>query len=386
MANRAKPDVVVRACGDYGEKNAVSALEAVLEPLGGLDWVEKGMRIAVKANLVGPFRPESAAVTHPSLLAALARLLTGRGALVTVGDSPGGIYGRVYLDRVYNAAGMRAVEAAGGRLNYDFGVGEADFAGAAVLKSFAYTRWLDEADAIINFCKLKAHGMMGMSAAVKNLYGTIPGTFKVEYHYKYSNHRDFADMLVDLNEYFKPRLSLADAVVAMEGNGPTAGVPRFMGALLASESPYKLDLACAGLMGLGRDSVPYLKAAYERGLIPADRSGLLIDGDYEAFIAKDFKNVAVRRELTFFLGGGFGALFSKAADRALRPSPRLEDGACAGCGVCSGLCPAKAIRISAGKARIDRKACIRCFCCQEFCPKGAMKVHRPAVARLISRL
>ena len=33
-----------------------------------------------------------------------------------------------------------------------------------------------DADAIINFCKLKTHGMMGMSAATKNLFGTIPGT------------------------------------------------------------------------------------------------------------------------------------------------------------------------------------------------------------------
>jgi uncharacterized protein (DUF362 family) len=291
MTHKAKPDVAVRPCRDYGEENAVRALEAVLEPLGGLDWVERGMRIAVKANLVGPFRPESAAVTHPSLLAALTGLLADRGALVTVGDSPGGIYSRAYLDRVYNTAGMRAVEAAGGRLNCDFGVTEASFAEAAVLKSFTYTRWLDEADAIINFCKLKAHGMMGMSAAVKNLYGTIPGTLKVEYHYKYSNHGDFADMLVDLNEYFRPRLSLADAVVAMEGNGPTAGAPRFMGALLASESPYKLDLACAGLIGLGAESDPYLKAARDRALCGRP-SGQLIDGDYEAFIAEDFKNVA----------------------------------------------------------------------------------------------
>ena len=34
----------------------------------------------------------------------------------------------------------------------------------------------EKADAIIDFCKLKSHGMMTMSAAVKNLFGTIPGT------------------------------------------------------------------------------------------------------------------------------------------------------------------------------------------------------------------
>ena len=36
----------------------------------------------------------------------------------------------------------------------------------------------------------------------------------------------FADMIVDLDEYFKPRLSIIDGVVGMEGNGPTAGTPK----------------------------------------------------------------------------------------------------------------------------------------------------------------
>ena len=54
------------------------------------------------------------------------------------------------------------------------------------------------ADAIIDFCKLKTHGMMGMSAAAKNMFGIIPGTFKPEYHFRYPDHKDFAKMLVDL--------------------------------------------------------------------------------------------------------------------------------------------------------------------------------------------
>jgi uncharacterized protein (DUF362 family) len=386
MTEKSLPDLAIRPCADYAEESTLRALEELLEALGGLDWVKKDMRIAVKANLVGPFKPESAAVTHPALLAALTRLLVRRGATVIVGDSPGGIYSRVYLDKVYSTAGLRAVEAAGGRLNYNFGIAEADFPEAAVSKRFAYTAWLDEADAIINFCKLKVHGMMGMSAAVKNLYGAIPGTYKVEYHYKYADHDEFGNMLVDLNEFFKPRLNIADAVVAMEGNGPTAGTPRHMGAVLASPSPYLLDLGCAGLIGLDKESVPYLKAAFARGLMPTDYTELTIDGEYENFKVADFKNIAVRREITFFAGGRLGALFSKTAGALLRSSPRLERALCVGCGVCAGLCPARAIVMKDKKAFIDRKSCIRCFCCQEFCPRGAMRVYRPAAARLIGRL
>ena len=54
---------------------------------------------------------------------------------------------------------------------------------------------------------------------------------KPEYHYKYPKIEDFADMIVDLCEYFKPCLCLCDAVVGMEGNGPTQGTPRAIGAM-----------------------------------------------------------------------------------------------------------------------------------------------------------
>ncbi len=380
-------DLVIRPCTNYSEESAYKALEEVLKPLGGLDWVTKGMRVAIKANLVGPFKPDSAAVTHPVLLQALTKMLILKGAEVTVGDSPGGIYSKVYLDRVYAAAGMKAIEAAGGSLNNDFTTAQADFQEAKILKHFEYTAWLDKADAIIDFCKLKVHGMMGMSAAVKNLFGAIPGTLKLEYHYKYPDYMDFANMLVDLNEYFKPRLSIADAVITMEGNGPTAGTPRYMGAVLASNSSYKLDLGCAALINLDRSKIPYMEAAFLRGLMPADCSQLNINGDLKAYIAKDFKNVAVRREVTLLIGSNvLSRAFSKAASSLLRSTPRLDKSLCVGCAVCAGLCPAKAITMLNKKAVINRKSCICCFCCQEFCPKGAMKVYRPPVAKMISRL
>ena len=112
-----KPDVVITACPDYSERSVRSALEAVLKPLGGLDWVTPGMCIAIKANLVTFMKPEGAATTHPSLLCALVEMLAERGADVVVGDSPGGLYNAAFVNRVYAATGMRAVEQAGGRLN-----------------------------------------------------------------------------------------------------------------------------------------------------------------------------------------------------------------------------------------------------------------------------
>jgi len=190
-------------------------------------------------------KPEQAATTHPTLVCALVDMLTARGARVIVGDSPGGLYNSVFVGRVYSASGMREVEAHGAALNSDFSEKSAEFAEGKVLHSFTYTGYLDKADLIINFCKLKSHGMMGMSCAAKNMFGVIPGVIKPEYHYRYPKYEDFANMIVDLDEYFHPVLSIADAVIGMEGNGPTAGTPRRLGCLLASRSPHALDMVAA---------------------------------------------------------------------------------------------------------------------------------------------
>lgn len=129
-----------------------------------------------------------------------------RAALEAAIAAVGGLYTAAHLNHVYDVTGLRACEAAGAQLNQNFAQAHGENPAARQARHFQYTAWLDDADAIIDFCKLKAHGQMGMTCAVKNFFGTIPGTMKPEYHYKYPKIEDFADMIVDLCEYFKPRL------------------------------------------------------------------------------------------------------------------------------------------------------------------------------------
>lgn len=377
-------DVAIVRCADYGEETCERALREVLVPFGGLDWVRPGMRVVIKANLVSAMKPEKAATTHPALLAALTRMLRERGANVVIGDSPGGTFAAPHLNVVYRVCGLSEAEAAGAELNRDFSQKEADLPEAHTAKHITYTGYLDGADAIISFCKLKSHGMLSLSAATKNLFGAIPGIIKPEYHYRYPDPMDFADMLIDLNEFFRPKLYLVDAVQTMEGNGPTAGTPKYMGALLAGTNPHKIDLLCAKLIGLEAKNVPTLRAAQERGLTPASAEELEVSGDAEEFVCKDF--VTVQKGTGTDFGAQKGKLLGAAAKTVLRARPKLKRSRCVGCGVCRDTCPAHAIVIEKGKAKIDRRICIRCFCCQEFCPKGAMRVHRTWVARIAGKL
>lgn len=375
-------DVNIVKCKDYSEQNVVEAFDKLVPLIGGLDWVKPQMKIAIKANMVTFLKPESAATTHPALLCELVKRLTEKGAEVVVGDSPGGIYNSLYVNRVYSVTGIDEIKKYGGRLNENFGQKNAIFENGKVLKEFPYTSYLDDADVIINFCKLKTHGMMGMSAAVKNLFGTIPGTKKPEFHYKYPNHKDFANMLIDLNEYFKPKLCIVDAVIGMEGNGPTAGTPRAVGAILASDNPYKLDLACASIIGLTKDDVPTLSESFNRGFIPATIEEISCNDNLGDYHISDYENVHTHGKLSF---ENKETLFGRTAMRLLQSKPNLNIDECVGCGKCAEVCPVKAIEIVNGKAKIDRKKCIKCFCCQEFCPKGAMKVKRTIFAKILTK-
>ena len=372
---------------EYTPNGARAALNALLSAIGGLDFINKGMRVVIKANLVSAMKPDEAATTHPTLLCALCDMLTERGAEVVLGDSPGGLYNGAFVGRVYNATGMREVEEHGAKLNRDFSEVKATFPEGKILHDFVYTGYLDNADLIINFCKLKSHGMMGMSCAAKNMFGTIPGVIKPEYHFRFPKYEDFADMIVDLDEYFHPVLSIADAVVGMEGNGPTAGTPCKMGFLLASRSPHTLDMVAADMLGFKKEELPILEAAYRRGLVPESVEGVNIIGSADGLRVTSFERVVERRSLEFSGNGKnpIKKLFGKLAGMVLRTRPVLKTDLCVGCGVCEGICPAKAITIKNKKAKIDRKKCIRCFCCQEFCPKSALKVKRTFIAELFHR-
>ena len=131
--------------------------------------------------------------------------------------------------------------------------------------------------------------------------------------------------------------------------------------------------------------IPTLEAAHRRDLVPDRVEEVPTVGDFAPFILSDFERVVERRSMQFEGDGKnpVKRLFGKIAGAVLKTRPVLKRDLCVGCGMCAEICPAKAIVMKNGKAKIDRGACIRCFCCQEFCPTGAMKVHRTWIARML---
>ncbi len=371
------PTVALSACGSYEPQEVEEAVANALSALGGLDrFIQPGMRVAIKTNLVLKSSPESATITHPAVIAAVAKQVMALGATAIIGDSPGGPFTPGRMKSIYQAAGLAEVAAqTGAELNMDL-EGEAVYTPEAKrLKQWQICRFITQADAIINCAKLKTHGLTRYTGAVKNLYGCIPGTVKVEYHFRMPELKDFSDMLVDIACHVKPMLSLIDAVVAMEGDGPSAGTPRAVGCLLASEDAHALDVAGCRLMGVPPLEICTVQRAAERGLIDPERVDV-VGGAVEDFIVPGFTVPAGREGKSLPRFAPPWAL--KLLEKRIQPRPVFHHDLCVGCGDCQRSCPPKAISMIHHRPEVDRAACIRCFCCQELCPAKAITIrHNP---------
>ena len=382
--------VYAASCPDYGQ--AEEAIRALVEQMGGMGrFVRPGERIVLKANLLRAAPPESAICTHPAVVEAVAKLVKEAGGTPVICDSPGGaLHKEAVLRSLYEKTGMAAAAAAAGaELSMDSSTRTVSLPEGKVLRQAEIITPVAEADGVIDLCKMKTHVLMSMTGAVKNLFGVIPGLSKVGYHATHPDHATFADVLLDLTGYVKPRLSLMDGILAMEGDGPgSSGTPRQVGLLLAAANPLALDTAAGAIMNLPRQDNPVLLAAERRGLTPCRMEDVeLIGGTVEELRMADYKFPASTKSNLMDFLGPLARPAERLCKKALSQTPRIDGAKCVGCGICAKSCPGQAIAMTAPgkKARISQKACIHCYCCHELCPQKAVELHQSWLGRLLTK-
>lgn len=369
--------VSIIRCADYDRVRIHEAVRQAVDLIGGIKtYIKPGERVLIKPNLLKAGSPDRAITTHPEIVRAVIRLVHEAGGIALIGDSPG--FGD--LEKVAEQTGILDVlrEEGAGLADMDEAVG---LPNAGQFHRFELARSAHEADAVINLPKFKTHGMMIMTGAVKNLFGCVPGRRKVQWHFSTGVSREaFARMLVELCALIAPRLSIMDAVLGMEGNGPGSGDPRRIGLVLASPDPVALDAVCARIAGVDPNLLYVLRAAAAAryGEVKPDRIQVLGE-PVESVALADFRLPPQEHHLEWKLPE-WARRFLK---EALTTRPIIDHASCIKCGICIGHCPQKAIRTTEGPLAISYRDCIRCFCCQEFCPKGAITVGKGWALKLI---
>ena len=378
--------VSVLDCSNYEYEKVKATVAQSFVNLGGIDkYINKGETVLLKVNLIMKKNPDEAATTHPSVVRALAEILIEYSCKVIIGDSPGGPFNEILLRSLYKVTGMEGIATkTGATLNYNTATTHADNPDGLILKHLTIADFITKADKIISVSKLKAHCMTKMTGATKNMFGTIPGTVKAEYHFNCPDPTTFADCLIDICLNSNPILSFMDAIVGMEGHGPTGGEPRQIGAILASPSPYELDLAASKIINVTPDQVPMLARMIQRGLSSNSAENIeYIGDDITNFIQQDF--VIPKTGSMHFLGDNPPKFLEDFVKRNLHPKPVFKHNVCIGCGDCALNCPAKIITMKDRKPYVEIDKCIRCFCCQELCPKKAVDIHRPLLLKILSK-
>lgn len=365
--------VSIVKCASYEPALVQESARRAVDLLGGISvFVRPKSKVLVKPNLLMAVEPDAGVATHPEVIRAAIKLLKTIDCKIIVGDSPS-VWGNQIEDvgEVYERTGAK-------RVCIEEDVELVEFDKRRWRGKFPMAACIDECDFMVNIPKFKTHGLTLLTGAVKNLFGLIVGTYKTELHKHYSRPDDFSKMLVDIYREAKPSLNIADAITAMEGDGPgTSGKLRKTNLLLASGDGVALDSVLAQIMGVRPFSVATIREAAERGMGEADIKAISILGE-------SLKNVT---------GEPFLLPTASMVNKLLQPAMNIArhfiryypyaDKNCVKCGACIKACPEKIISLRNNRISFNYAKCIACFCCQEVCPEAAIKVRKSLLAKMI---
>ncbi len=247
--------------------------EAAVAALGGMGrFVLPGQNVIVKPNICVAYHgPEYAATTNPEVVATLVRLASEAGAArVRVMDYP---FGGSAKD-AYAISGIQAaVEAAGGemelmaRVKYE----EVDFpAECRDIRRWVVYKDALEADVIINVPIAKHHGIATLTLGAKNLMGLVENRNLI--------HVNLHQRVADLLAFFRPALTVMDAVRILMDHGPSGGNlddVQQMNTVIASHDPVAVDAYTTRFFPFADvDKVAYIRNAADMGLGSLDVEAL----------------------------------------------------------------------------------------------------------------
>lgn len=360
---------------------------------------DPGARILIKPNLNSNMNSLTGNTTDLRIMAALINYLKGKGygnIVIGEGTNSGfyrnriGVISRLAVDRLASYFGVEVKDlnyAEPHEILFEHGV------------KAAVARDTVDAELFINLPKLKTHFENGMSVCLKNLIGCLIGQEN-----KKKTHDNLPENIIRINQQVKPHLHIVDALIGMEGLGPTKGVPVKMDTMVVGTDPYLIDLACARMVMFDYRQVRTLALAEKKGILTADHHAVVNSLALES-IQREFalpkagplaSFIHHPRRQKFFLRIRNTPFFSYLAatdwfgkllfvtnlrqdvfisEERVTETLTLNHDSCDNCGRCAAYCP---IGLDLPLAFNDPELfrdCLHCLYCFCVCPQRALQ-HR----------
>lgn len=349
-------------CENYGDEALRKMIDSYF--ISERKRLEGAKKILIKPNLLSASEPERAVTTHPEFVKTVIDALKFyTKAELMLGDSPGANFGK--YEKVLEVTGMAAV---------------AEETGVKIVRIEAfepvnrngiiYSSVADDVDIILNLPKLKTHSLTGMTLAVKNLFGLVPGTKKVGYHRDFPQDNILAEQIF---KYFsllgEKTMNILDGIVGMEGDGPSKGNPVTLGIAAASSDAVGLDIAVTRMLGISDSFCLTSKAAIDAGY---DVSNVDVP-DANVCLIK----LPMSKKMYL------PASIKKLVANMVYVKPLILNEKCIKCMLCMKSCPVDAITVTNDFPFVNKKKCIECFCCHEVCESDAIGLQRSLLHKIM---
>ncbi len=138
------------------------------------------------------------------------------------------------------------------------------------------------ADLVINVPKLKTHNFVGVTCALKNMYGAISKPRK------YSYHNNIVNVIVAANKIAPSDLVVVDGLIVR------GSCPKKLGVVMAGDNALSTDFVAARAMSFNPKKVPYLNLAAKERLGETENIRLIEDGVTLAEVRRNFPHYSHR--------------------------------------------------------------------------------------------
>ena len=380
----------------YSSKDVLEKLQQEFDRVSDKLPSNLNASIVIKPNLNSNLDALTGNTTDLRVLSAMLRILTNRGYKnILILEGPNGGYHREGID-VFLRNRIDALAIKYGckfrDVNYEKDTLTVELSNSEKIQ---IPKAFIECDLFINVPKLKTHYETLISVALKSLVGIAVGQPN-----KAKMHLDLYENILRLNDIAKAHIYVVDGLIAMEGNGPSAGDPVLFNTILTGDNPYEIDIAACFLMGFDPNESPLIQTAIKSGRIKSS----LIDKNkpgQKYLVSKSFvrpnlpplakflalphikgivrvvrnnppvslllKNTYARRML-FKLGLTQEVLLNEEKDVRLE----WDANKCDSCGKCLQYCPDMLELPKAFNTKIFQ--CLNCLYCYSVCPNEAIKI------------